>query len=82
MENYLELSKSAKALKNRVQLDLGHFVEEREMLLSAHRELEDTLEDHLCLAAVHYYRGDYQEATEPYKQLATEYPDYTCIHVY
>lgn len=36
----------------------------------------------LCLAAIHYLRGHYEEATELYKKLLLENREYLAINVY
>lgn len=42
----------------------------------------DSLEDQLALAAIHFLRGHYQEATEIYKRLLLEHRDYLALQVY
>jgi intraflagellar transport protein 56 len=34
-----------------------------------HQKLDESAEDQLTLAAIHYLRGHYEEATEIYKKL-------------
>ena len=38
-------------------------------LMSHHQKLENTIEDQLCLAAIHYLRTHYQEAIDIYKKV-------------
>jgi intraflagellar transport protein 56 len=40
------------------------------------------VEDNLTLAAVHYLRGHYEEASEIYKKLLLENREYLAINVY
>jgi len=47
-----------------------------------HQELSDTQEDQLSLAAIHYLRSHFQEATDIYKRLLLENRDFTALNVY
>ena len=38
-------------------------------LMTHHQQLENTIEDQLCLAAIHYLRTHYQEAIDIYKKV-------------
>ena len=57
------------ALLNRIQLHLAHKTLEEENIMAYHGKLTNTVEDQLCLAALHYLRNHYEEATEIYKNL-------------
>merc|ERR1719199_583063 len=47
-----------------------------------HQKLTDTKEDQLCLAAIHYMRSHFQEATDIYKRLLLENRDDLALNVY
>lgn len=47
-----------------------------------HQKLEESPEDQLSLAAIHYLRGHYEEATEIYKKLLLETRKFEAINVY
>ena len=50
-------------------------------MLEFHRQLRDVAEDQLSLAAVHYLRAHYQEATDIYKRLVLQNKDLMALHV-
>ena len=47
-----------------------------------HQKLDENPEDQLSLAAIHYLRGHYEEATEIYKKLLLESRKFEAINVY
>ena len=47
-----------------------------------HNRIGETVEDNLTLAAVHYLRGHYEEASEIYKKLLLENREYIAINAY
>lgn len=47
-----------------------------------HQKLSESAEDQLTLAAIHYLRGHYEEATEIYKKLLLESRKYEAVNVY
>jgi len=47
-----------------------------------HNRIGASVEDNLTLAAVHYLRGHYEEASEIYKKLLIENKDYLAINLY
>lgn len=47
-----------------------------------HQELSDTTEDQLSLAAIHYLRSHFQEATDIYKRLLLENRDDLALNVF
>merc|ERR1719486_1452092 len=51
-------------------------------LMVHHQKLTDTTEDQLSLAAIHYLRNHYQEATDIYKRLLLENRDDVALNVY
>ncbi|KAK3263698.1 Intraflagellar transport protein 56, partial [Cymbomonas tetramitiformis] len=47
-----------------------------------HQQLTDSTEDQLSLAAIHYLRSHFQEATDIYKRLLLETREYLALNVY
>eukprot|EP00959_Pyramimonas_sp_CCMP1952_P341207 7147966-Pyramimonas_sp.AAC.1 len=47
-----------------------------------HQQLTDSTEDQLSLAAIHYLRSHFQEATDIYKRLLLENREYLALNVY
>lgn len=70
------------SLLNRIQLHLAHKTGEEESIMNYHSKLTNTVEDQLCLAALHYLRNHYEEATEIYKNLLLEKRDFHALNVY
>jgi intraflagellar transport protein 56 len=70
------------ALLNRIQLHLAHKMGEEEQIMTYHSKLTNTVEDQLCLAALHYLRNHYEEATEIYKNLLLDKRDFFALNVY
>eukprot|EP00471_Norrisiella_sphaerica_P003952 CAMPEP_0184482854 /NCGR_PEP_ID=MMETSP0113_2-20130426/4445_1 /TAXON_ID=91329 /ORGANISM="Norrisiella sphaerica, Strain BC52" /LENGTH=561 /DNA_ID=CAMNT_0026862857 /DNA_START=81 /DNA_END=1766 /DNA_ORIENTATION=- len=57
-------------LQNRILLHVTHKLDESQEVVKFHNELsEESVEDQLCLASLHYMRSNYQEATDIYKQV-------------
>ena len=56
------------SLKNRVLFHVCHKLGDEHKLMVYHQKLTDTNEDQLSLAAIHYLRGHFQEATDIYKR--------------
>jgi hypothetical protein len=50
--------------------------------LQARGALSNSIEDQLCMAALHYLRSHFEEATEIYKKLLIENKDYHAINIY
>ena len=50
--------------------------------MSYHGALSNSIEDQLCMAALHYLRSHFEEATEIYKKLLIENKDYHAINIY
>jgi intraflagellar transport protein 56 len=69
-------------LQNRLLFHLAHKVNDENKLMSHHQKLSDTKEDQLCLAAIHYLRSHFQEATDIYKRLLLENRDDLALNVY
>lgn len=56
-------------LKTRLLFHLAHKLGDDETLMNLHRGLEETLENQLSLASVHYLRGDFQHSIDIYKKI-------------
>eukprot|EP00759_Apiculatamorpha_spiralis_P044184 PhF_6_TR41294/c0_g1_i1/m.62500/K19685/TTC26, IFT56, DYF13; intraflagellar transport protein 56 len=54
-------------LQNRVLFHCAHKFNDEPRLMTHHQKLQETLEDQLSLAAIHYFRNHFQEATDIYK---------------
>lgn len=50
--------------------------------MSHHGALTNSIEDQLCIAALHYLGSHFEEATEVYKKLIIENKDYHAINIY
>lgn len=50
--------------------------------MTLHHKLGESKEDLLCMAAMHYLRGHYEDATEVYRKMSMENRDYLAINVY
>ena len=70
------------AMRNRLLLHLAHRVDDQEKLMVRHQDLKDTQEDQLSLAAIHYLRSHFQEATDIYKRLLLENRDDLALNVF
>ncbi len=69
-------------LKNRLLFHIAHRRGNETKLMQYHQNLKDRKEDQLALAAVHYLRSHYQEATDIYKRLLLENRDDLALNVY
>lgn len=56
-------------LKVRLNFHLSYKLRDEASMMEYHQQLEDIIEDQLSLAAIHYLRAHYQEATDIYKKL-------------
>lgn len=77
LTNYEEAKKEAqKAPDSPLQIRLLYHVAQKKgdenAVMSYHYKLSDSLQDQLCLAAIHYLRGYYEDAIEIYKKLSLE----------
>mmetsp|Transcript_65802 Transcript_65802/g.129159 ORF Transcript_65802/g.129159 Transcript_65802/m.129159 type:complete len:629 (-) Transcript_65802:161-2047(-) len=70
------------ALRTRLLFHLSHKVDDQEKLMLRHQELSDTQEDQLSLAAIHYLRSHFQEATDIYKRLLLENREDLALNVF
>ena len=50
--------------------------------MSLHGKLSSNTEDQLCMAALHYLRSHFEEATEIYKKLLMENKDFHAVNIY
>ncbi len=50
--------------------------------MSYHHKLGESEEDQLCLAAIHYLRGHYDDCIDIYKKLLQENKKNLSLHVY
>lgn len=55
---------------------------DEENIMAYHSKLTNTVEDQLCLAALHYLRNHYEDATEIYKNLLLDKRDFHALNVY
>jgi intraflagellar transport protein 56 len=69
-------------LKTRLLLHLAHKLNDEKELMACHDKLTDTLEDQLSLAALHYLRSHFEEATEIYKKLLMDNKEFSALNVY
>ncbi|CAM9679713.1 unnamed protein product [Chrysoparadoxa australica] len=71
------------ALRNsRLLFHISHKLNDETKLMMYHQKLTDTTEDQLSLAAIHYLRSHFQEATDIYKRLLLENRDDLALNVY
>jgi len=87
MQNYSEAMEEAakgpaSALQNRIMFHSAHRLNDETRLMAHHQKLKTTKEDQLSLAAIHYLRGHFQEATDIYKRLLLENRDDIALNVY
>ena len=66
----------------RLMFHISHKKNDENSLMTYHHKLQDTTHDQLALAAIHYLRGHFEEATDIYKKLLLENREYLAINVY
>ena len=82
-EAKLEADKAEQSeLKNRLLFQLAHKCGDENEIMTYHAHLSMSIEDQLCMAALHYLRSHFEEATEIYKKLLIENKDYHAINIY
>jgi len=59
-------------LQTRVLFHVAHKQNNEEKLMGLHRQLQDVIEDQMCLASMHYMRSHFQEALDIYKRYLVE----------
>jgi len=57
------------SLKTRLLFHLAHKMDNEETVQALHRKLEETLENQLSLASIHYLRQDFQNSIDIYKRI-------------
>lgn len=50
--------------------------------MTFHHKLQETIQDQLCLAAIHFLRSHHEEAIDIYKKLLLENRELLAINVY
>ena len=66
----------------KIYLDLKNDESTIESMDHIQKVLSKTVEDQLCLASVHFYRNQYQEAIDIYKKILLEDKNYLALNVY
>jgi intraflagellar transport protein 56 len=69
-------------LKNRLLFQLAQKLGDENEIMNLHGRLTNSVEDQLCMAALHYLRSHFEEATEIYKKLLIENKDFHAINIY
>eukprot|EP01061_Rhynchopus_euleeides_P016732 TRINITY_DN28047_c0_g1_i1.p1 TRINITY_DN28047_c0_g1~~TRINITY_DN28047_c0_g1_i1.p1 ORF type:complete len:559 (+),score=224.25 TRINITY_DN28047_c0_g1_i1:259-1935(+) len=70
-------------LQNRLLFHIAHKNSDDNKLMIYHQKLqEQLLEDQLSLAAIHYFRNHFQEATDIYKRILLDNKEYLALNVY
>uniref|UniRef100_A0A8D9E4S6 Intraflagellar transport protein 56 n=1 Tax=Cacopsylla melanoneura TaxID=428564 RepID=A0A8D9E4S6_9HEMI len=69
-------------LKTRLLFHLSHKLSDEKSLMEYHQKLEDSLEEQLCLASIHYLRSHYQEAIDIYKRILLDHKHLLAVNVY
>ncbi|GBF97642.1 hypothetical protein Rsub_10518 [Raphidocelis subcapitata] len=69
-------------LQARILFHCAHKRGDEAALMARHQELSEGLEDELSLAAVHFQRAHFQEATDTYKRLLLAHRDCAALGVY
>ena len=87
LQQFPEAQKAAEkgpsnSLQNRVLFHIAHRTNDENKLMVFHQKLSDTKEDQLSLAAIHYLRSHFQEATDIYKRLLLENREDLALNVY
>ncbi len=70
----------ATRLQNRLLFQISHKLGDEARLMSHHRNLSEATEDQLCLAAIHYLRAHFQNATDIYKRLLIENREHLALN--
>ena len=63
-------------LQVRLMFHIAHKKNDEKNLMTYHHKISETTQDQLCLAAIHYLRGHFEEATDAYKKLLLENREY------
>ncbi|CAF1254824.1 unnamed protein product [Adineta steineri] len=70
------------SLQTRVLFHVSHKQNDEEKFSNLHRQLQDTIQDQMCLASMNYMKNQYQEALDIYKRYLIENRDYVALNVY
>ncbi|VDM41756.1 unnamed protein product [Toxocara canis] len=70
------------ALQNRLLFHVSHKLNDEKRLMQHHSHLQDTIEDQLSLASIHYLRSHYQEAIDIYKKILLNNRNFIALNVY
>lgn len=76
------LKGSTSELQNRILFHCAHKLGNEDKLLLYHQKLTESKVDQLSLAAIHYLRNHYQEATDVFKRLLLENRDDIALNIY
>ena len=64
-------------------LHIAQKLADEKTLMAYHEKLKDSsVPDQMCLAALHYARGHYEDATEIYKKIQSEKKEFVALNVY
>jgi intraflagellar transport protein 56 len=66
----------------RLLFQLAQKLGEESEIMTLHGKLTSSIEDQLCMAALHYLRSHFEEATEIYKKLLMENRDLHAVNIY
>ena len=69
-------------LQTRLTFHITHKMSDEDKLMNLHQQLQDVLQDQMCLASMHYMRNHYQEAIDIYKRYLLENRQYLALNVY
>ncbi|KAI6172348.1 Tetratricopeptide repeat protein 26 [Aphelenchoides besseyi] len=69
-------------LQNRLLFYVAHKLKDEKKLMLHHSQLKDTIEDQMCLAAIHFLREHYQEAIDLYKKILQKNKNFLALNVY
>jgi len=73
---------SSTKLQTRILFHCAHKHNDESNLMTYHQQLSESTEDQLSLAAIHYLRSHFQEATDIYKRLLLENREFLALNVY
>ena len=69
-------------LRVRLLFHISQKLGEEESVVKYHKKLRNSKTDKLSLAAMHFSRGHYQEATDEYKKIFLDHRDDLALNVY
>ena len=72
----------ASRLRTRLLFHIANKQNDETKLMEYHQQLTDSIEDQLSLAAMHFLRTHYNEATDIYKKLLLDNRDFVALNVY